>query len=148
MSLFQSNLRKQLRKLPKILKSVKIIQYYSILFIRVLIRDHLSPLLRPPQDRGAVASFEEVDRALGSLPAVAARLDEGYLLILLGQGFGVIFRNIPLPTCAPSKCSIPNVQCKFADFVQFYNHYLFIVSRCINVCYFKRILSKKTETLM
>ena len=35
-SLFQSNLRKQIRKLPKILKSVKIIQYYSILFIRVL----------------------------------------------------------------------------------------------------------------
>ena len=30
MSLFQSNLRKQIRKLPKILKSVKIIQYYSI----------------------------------------------------------------------------------------------------------------------
>ena len=36
MSLFRSNLRKQIRKLPKILKSVKIIQYYSILFIRVL----------------------------------------------------------------------------------------------------------------
>ena len=33
---FQSNLRKQIRELPKILKSVKIIQYYSILFIRVL----------------------------------------------------------------------------------------------------------------
>ena len=33
---FQSNLRKQIRKLPKILKFVKIIQYYSILFIRVL----------------------------------------------------------------------------------------------------------------
>jgi hypothetical protein len=29
-SLFQSNLRKQIRKLPKILKSVKIIQYYSL----------------------------------------------------------------------------------------------------------------------
>ena len=36
---FQSILRKQIRKLPKILKSVKIIQYYSILFIRVLKRD-------------------------------------------------------------------------------------------------------------
>ena len=33
---FQSNLRKQIRKLPKILKLVKIIQYYSILFNRVL----------------------------------------------------------------------------------------------------------------
>ena len=38
MSLFQSNLRKQIRKLPKILKSVKIIHYYSLLFIRVLSR--------------------------------------------------------------------------------------------------------------
>ena len=38
MSLFQSNLRKQIRKLPKILKSVKIIQYYSISFNRVLIQ--------------------------------------------------------------------------------------------------------------
>ena len=38
MSLFQSNLRKQIRKLPKILKSdsVKIIHYCSLLFIRVL----------------------------------------------------------------------------------------------------------------
>ena len=36
--LFQSNLRKQIRNLPKILKSdsVKIIHYYSISFIRVL----------------------------------------------------------------------------------------------------------------
>ena len=33
---FQSILRKQIRKLLKILKSVKIIQYYSILFLRVL----------------------------------------------------------------------------------------------------------------
>ena len=33
---FQSNLRKQIRKLPKFLKFVKIIQFYSILFIRVL----------------------------------------------------------------------------------------------------------------
>ena len=33
---FQSILRKQIRKLPKFLEFVKIIQYYSILFIRVL----------------------------------------------------------------------------------------------------------------
>ena len=33
---FQSILRKQIRKLPKILKSVKIIQYCSILFNRLL----------------------------------------------------------------------------------------------------------------
>ena len=38
MPLFQSNLRKQIRKLLKILKSVKIIHYYSLSFIRVLTR--------------------------------------------------------------------------------------------------------------
>ena len=37
MSLFQSNLLKQIRKLPKFLKFVKSNQYYSIIFIRVLI---------------------------------------------------------------------------------------------------------------
>ena len=36
MSLSQSNLRKQIRKLPKILKSVKTIHYYSSLFVCVL----------------------------------------------------------------------------------------------------------------
>ena len=42
-SLVQSNLRKQIRKLPKILKwSVKIIHYYSLLFIRVLRRSSAS----------------------------------------------------------------------------------------------------------
>ena len=35
MSLFQSNLRKQIRTSPNILKSVRIIHYYSLLFIRV-----------------------------------------------------------------------------------------------------------------
>ena len=51
MSLFHSNLRKQIRKLPKILRSVKIIQYYSdpnsILFIRVL-TPAASSLALPP----------------------------------------------------------------------------------------------------
>ena len=37
-SLLQSNLRKQIRKLPKIQKSVKIIHYYALLFICVLSR--------------------------------------------------------------------------------------------------------------
>ena len=36
--LFQSNLRKQIRKLPKFLKFVRIIHYYSTLFTGVLIR--------------------------------------------------------------------------------------------------------------
>ena len=39
MSLFQSNLRKQIRNLPKILNFVKIIHYYSKLFTGVLSRD-------------------------------------------------------------------------------------------------------------
>ena len=38
MSLFQSDLRKQIRNLPKILNFVKIIQYYSKLFTGVLTR--------------------------------------------------------------------------------------------------------------
>ena len=36
MSLFQSNLRKQIRKLPKILQFVKIIHYYCELFTSLL----------------------------------------------------------------------------------------------------------------
>ena len=47
-SFFQSNLQNKLENLSKNLKSVKIIQYYSILFIRVLddlarleVREHL-----------------------------------------------------------------------------------------------------------
>ena len=43
MSLFQSKLRKQIRNLPKILKSVKIIHYFSLLFIRVLRREPPGP---------------------------------------------------------------------------------------------------------
>ena len=38
MSLFQSNLRKQIRQLPNILKPVKLTSYFSLLFIRILIR--------------------------------------------------------------------------------------------------------------
>ena len=51
--MFQSNLRKQIRKLPKILKSVKMSQYYSILFIRVLNLD------APPQE---IIALLAVDR--------------------------------------------------------------------------------------
>jgi len=43
---FQSNLRKQFQKLPKFLKFVKIIKYYSISFNRVL--SHPGPRIRPP----------------------------------------------------------------------------------------------------
>ena len=52
-SLFQSNLRKQIRKLPKILKSVKIIHYYFLVFIiiiRVLRRDPDEAMVGPVRD--------------------------------------------------------------------------------------------------
>ena len=41
---FQSILRKQIRKLPNILKSVKIIQYYSIVSLAT---DHVAAVPRP-----------------------------------------------------------------------------------------------------
>ena len=54
MSLFQSNLRKQIRKLPEILKSVKITHYYSLLFICVLRPELRRPCARRlrPRRRG------------------------------------------------------------------------------------------------
>ena len=53
MSLFQSNLRKQIRNLPKILNFVKKIHYYSKLFTSLLTSDRAqrcsgSAPLRPP----------------------------------------------------------------------------------------------------
>ena len=53
MSLFQSNLRKQIRNLPKILKSVKMIHYYSLLFICVL-RPRIGRL---PRGRASSAAY-------------------------------------------------------------------------------------------
>ena len=53
MSLFQSNLRKQIENLPKILKCVNIIHYNSLLFIRVLSQLSLSG---PIQDRRQICS--------------------------------------------------------------------------------------------
>ena len=57
-SLFQSHLRKQIKKLPKILKSdsVKIIHYYSSLFIRVLSADANALLARLGARLGATAA--------------------------------------------------------------------------------------------
>ena len=54
---FQSNLRRQLRKLPKILKSVKIIYYYWLLCIRGLRQDAAS----------AARSWAEARHILGQL---------------------------------------------------------------------------------
>ena len=48
-SFFQSNLRKQIRKLPKILKFVRIIHYYSKLFTGVLIGEGFA--IRSPRSR-------------------------------------------------------------------------------------------------
>ena len=71
---FQSNLRKQIRKLPKILKSdsMKIIQYYSILFNRVLrgvAREEIENLSR----RSSRVSIEaEAPGAAAAPPLLAA----------------------------------------------------------------------------
>ena len=68
MPLFQSNLRKQIRNLPKILNFVKTIHYFSKLFTSLL-RQHLAAPVRPRnrQADGLVHDlFEEqvrVDRA-------------------------------------------------------------------------------------
>ena len=62
MSLFQSNLRKQIRILPKILNFVKKIHYYSKLFTSLLTEDR-SLLLRHVVDRH-VGRSRLVDHAL------------------------------------------------------------------------------------
>ena len=68
LSLFQSNLRKQIGKLLKFLKFVEIVQYHSILFIRVLTGDagggsrgdaRLGPLDRPVGPRAGTKPAEE-----------------------------------------------------------------------------------------
>ena len=65
---FQSILRKQIRKLPKILKSVKLIQYYSILSIRVLRPDAARARAEPRRDkREAPAAVQ------GEAPAAVLR---------------------------------------------------------------------------
>ena len=56
MSLFQSNLRKQIRNLPKILNFVKIIQYYSKIFTGVLNEAAVLDALRTRYFAGKIAS--------------------------------------------------------------------------------------------
>ena len=62
MSLFQSNLRKQIRNLPKTLNFVKIIHYYSKLFTGVLSRARARSSATPA---GASPSGSENGRSLG-----------------------------------------------------------------------------------
>ena len=50
-SLFQSNLRKQIRNLPKILKFVRIVHYYSKLFTGVL---SITPIVAPRSESGRI----------------------------------------------------------------------------------------------
>ena len=52
---FQPNLRKQIRKLPKILESVEIIQYYSILFMSLVTTTDCCEICRKLDLRGAMA---------------------------------------------------------------------------------------------
>ena len=70
---FQSNLRKQFRKLPKFLKFVKIIQFYSILFNRVLIRDVVAAVALPlvVGISIGVATVDAVSATPGAKPNVA-----------------------------------------------------------------------------
>ena len=56
---FQSNLRKQIRKLPKFLKFVKIIQFYSIVSLAVT-ADHPLHEVRLPADGGDPARHADV----------------------------------------------------------------------------------------
>ena len=63
MSLFQSNLRKQIGNLPKILNYVKIIQYYSKLFTGVLKRGTM-PLQHPPEGEVQNRCFAVVELPL------------------------------------------------------------------------------------
>ena len=62
--LFQSNLRKQIRKLPKILKFVRIIHYYSKLFTGVL-----RPELRDVTDLLNDSQLQELDDGLADMKA-------------------------------------------------------------------------------
>ena len=77
MSLFQSNLRKQIRNLPKILNFVKIIHYFSKLFTGVLRRR--AQLLLPwahakrrarmaMREAGAARFSREVGEPKGAVP--------------------------------------------------------------------------------
>ena len=69
MSLFQSNLRKQIRNFPKILNFVKVIHYYSKLFTGVL-----TPASSAPR---AARTLELVGLcALKSTVAVAEKVGE------------------------------------------------------------------------
>ena len=51
MSLFQSNLRKQIKILPKILNFVKKIHYYSKLFTSLLIHDSRMKVMNADRNR-------------------------------------------------------------------------------------------------
>ena len=72
MSLFQSDLRKQIRNLPKILNFVKIIHYYSKLFTGVL-RQHRPGLT------GDGLSGDEVEELLCEAASLQIIVDDGRL---------------------------------------------------------------------
>ena len=83
MSLFQSNLRKQIRNLPKILNFVKIIHYYSKLFTGVL----SEALLRERHALRHVEGLQLGARALGQVREVPEALEAREAeLALVGEG--------------------------------------------------------------
>ena len=69
MSLFQSNLRKQIRNLPKILNFVKIIHYYSKLFTGVPRRAASSSARSGARWAAVWAAVWAAGRAAGSVAA-------------------------------------------------------------------------------
>ena len=98
MSLFQSNLRKQIRNLPKILNFVKKIHYYSELFTSLLrsgARARASPparaapapaRLRPPRPAAMLAAIEaaiEADVSAGDVKRATLALTAGQSLKMI-----------------------------------------------------------------
>ena len=90
--LFQSNFRKQIRKLPKILKSVKIIQYHSILFNRVL--SCFALLHATPKMAWDAASWGTLREFCSGTPVSLLLFAGGRLPRLLNQSPGPAIRAV------------------------------------------------------
>ena len=89
---FQSILRKQIRKLPKILKSVKIIQYHSILFNRVL--SCFALLHATPKMAWDAASWGTLREFCSGTPVSLLLFAGGRLPRLLNQSPGPAIRAV------------------------------------------------------
>ena len=89
MSLFQSNLRKQIRKLPKFLQFVKIIHYYSELFTSLLTDDCQKSVTQCSEARsGGSCANELLLRDYGARAAEPLHREHGSLFDHGGRGVG------------------------------------------------------------